>query len=149
LVDSSVDAFLKAFGAVEIVGAKWCGKTWTALVHARSEVHLDDRQIRELVEADTAIALEGESPRVIDEWQEVPALWDAARRAIDAAGRHGLYILTGSTEARKDEIVHSGAGRIACLRMRPMSLVESGHSNKTVSLAGLFDDAPDNEFKPR
>jgi hypothetical protein len=123
--------------AVEIVGAKWCGKTWAALAHARSEVHLA------IVRRENWLRRTSPSPRVIDEGQKVLALWDAARRAIDAAGKHGLYILTGSTEARKDEIVHSGAGRIARLHMRSMPLAESGHFNKTVLLARLFDDTVD------
>jgi predicted AAA+ superfamily ATPase len=139
LIDGSVDLFLKAFGAVEIVGSKWCGKTWTALAHAYSEIHLDDRATRELVEADYSLALVGESPHVIDEWQEVPALWDAVRRAVDDAGARGLYILTGSSEPVKEEVTHSGTGRIARLHMRPMALSESGHSNGSVSLLGLFE----------
>lgn len=143
LVDESIKQYLDAFGAVEIVGAKWCGKTWAALAHANSEIHLDDKQTRELVEADITLALEGEQPHLVDEWQEVPAVWDAARRAIDSSGKRGLYILTGSSEPNKEEVAHSGAGRIARLRMRPMTLSESGHSSGLVSLSGLFNG----EFK--
>jgi predicted AAA+ superfamily ATPase len=139
LIDESVERYLKAFGAVEIVGAKWCGKTWAALAHAESEIHLDDQRMRELAEADLTLALEGKPPHLVDEWQEVPALWDAARRAIDSSGERGLYILTGSSVPKKEEVTHSGAGRIARLRMRPMTLSESGHSSNTVSFSGLFD----------
>lgn len=143
LIDESVKLYLRAFGAVEIVGVKWCGKTWAALAHAESEIHLDDRQTRELVKADLNLALEGDQPHLVDEWQEVPALWDAARRAIDSSGKRGLYILTGSAKPKDEDIVHSGAGRTARLRMRPMTLSESGHSDNAVSLSGLFDG----EFK--
>ena len=76
-VDPLVEAYLRAFGAVEIIGSKWCGKTWTALAHGNSVIRLDDPHVRALVEADPDLALEGESPHIVDEWQEVPSVWDA------------------------------------------------------------------------
>ncbi|MDR1413293.1 MAG: DUF4143 domain-containing protein [Actinomycetes bacterium] len=125
---------------MEIIGSMWCGKTWMAEAHGMSKVNLSDVRIRRLVEADTRLAFEGKPPHIIDEWQEVPALWDQTRLAIDeAAGKRGLYILTGSSTPRKNEITHSGSGRIARLHLRPMSLYESGYSDGQVSLSGLFN----------
>ena len=139
-VDPLVEAYLRAFGAVEIIGSKWCGKTWTALAHGNSVIRLDDPHVRALVEADPDLALEGESPHIVDEWQEVPSVWDATRRAVDdAAGKKGLFLLTGSSSPSKGSVVHSGTGRIARLHMRPMSLSELGESDETVSLSGLFE----------
>ena len=139
-VDPLVEAYLRAFGAVEIIGSKWCGKTWTALAHGNSVIRLDDPHVRALVEADPDLALEGESPHIVDEWQEVPSVWDATRRAVDdAAGKKGLFLLTGSSSPSKGSVVHSGTGRIARLHMRPMSLSELGESDETVSFSGLFE----------
>ena len=104
-----------------------------------SIVHIDDA-VRRAVEMDAGLALTGAQPHVIDEWQDVPKTWDAVRRAIDESGnRRGRYILAGSSSADKAEVSHSCAGRIAKIHMRPPSLSESGMSDKTVSLAGLFD----------
>lgn len=140
LVDSQLKQYLRTFGAVEIVGCRWCGKTWTAIAHGNSVIRLDDPQIRSLIEADNNLAFEGERPHVIDEWQVVPSLWDATRRKVDDAGsQKGLFILTGSSTPHKNEVMHSGAGRIARIRMRPMSLAETSASDKSVSLAGLFE----------
>ena len=92
------------------------------------------------MEIDAGLALTGARPHVIDEWQNVPKIWDAVRRAVDESGnRRGQYILTGSSSADKAKVSHSGAGRIAKIHMRPLSLFESGMSDGTVSLAGLFD----------
>ncbi|MCL2316680.1 MAG: DUF4143 domain-containing protein [Actinomycetia bacterium] len=130
---------LGAFGAVEIAGPRWCGKTWTALAAGASVVHVDDPGVTPLVEADPPIALKGEVPHVIDEWQFVPRVWDTVRRTVDASGsRPGQFILTGSSTPRRHEVSHSGAGRIGRLRMRPMTLSESGVSSGVVSLADLF-----------
>ncbi len=140
LVDSVLERRLKAFGAVEVKGTKFCGKTWTSLAHGASIIHLDDPAMRHMVELDSSLALEGELPHIIDEWQDVPAVWDATRRWIDETGnRRGQFILTGSSSARKDTVSHSGAGRIASLLMRPMSLLESGASTGRVSLGALFE----------
>lgn len=140
LLDGCIERRLKGFGAVEVAGAKFCGKTWASLAQGGSIVHIDDDATRQAVELDVTLALSGEQPHIIDEWQDVPKIWDAVRRAIDESGnRRGQYILTGSSTADKGEVSHSGAGRIAKVHMRPMSLLESGLSDGSVSLAGLFD----------
>lgn len=141
VIDVQVERQLSAFGAVCIEGPKWCGKTWTSCYHSRSSVFLADPagnfQNRELARLDPALVLEGETPRLIDEWQEVPALWDAVRYKVDERNQKGQFILTGSATPVNKGILHSGAGRIARLRMRPMSLYESGHSSGAVSLQTL------------
>lgn len=140
LVDERLHRLLQTFGAVEIRGTKWCGKSWTALAFGESVVHLDDPNVKALAEADPTLALHGAYPHVVDEWQEVPSTWDAARRAVDAAGgEHGLFILTGSSTPAKDAVTHSGAGRIARVDMSTMTLWERGLSTGAVSLSGLFE----------
>jgi len=140
LLDGKLEKHLRAFGAVEIVGTMWCGKTWMAEAHARSKINLSNTGVRSLIEADRSLAFEGERPHVIDEWQEVPSLWDETRLAVDAAaGERGLFILTGSSSPGKEDIVHSGTGRISRIRLRPMSLSETGDSDCLVSLRGLFE----------
>ena len=95
LVDERLQRLLSTFGAVEIRGTKWCGKSWAALAFGESVVHLDDPNVKALAEADPMLALQGAHPHVVDEWQEVPSTWDATRRAVDAAGgERGLFILT-------------------------------------------------------
>ena len=122
---------------------KWCGKTWTSSYHCKSAVYIGDPagnfQNRKLAEVSPALVLEGEPPRLIDEWQEVPSLWDAVRHKVDATPEKGRFILTGSATPNHKGILHSGAGRIARLRMRPMSLYESGDSSGEVSLKKLCD----------
>ena len=139
LVDERLQRLLSTFGAVEIRGTKWCGKSWAALAFGESVVHLDDPNVKALVEADPSLALQGTRPHVVDEWQEVPSTWDAARRAVDAAGDRGLFILTGSSTPAKDSVTHSGAGRIARVDMSTMTLWERGLSTGAVSLSGLFE----------
>ena len=139
LVDERLQRLLSTFGAVEIRGTKWCGKSWAALAFGESVVHLDDPNVKTLVEADPSLALQGARPHVVDEWQEVPSTWDAARRAVDAAGDRGLFILTGSSTPAKDSVTHSGAGRIARVDMSTMTLWERGLSTGAVSLSGLFE----------
>ena len=143
LIESEFEEYLKTFGAVEVSGPKWCGKTWTSLNFAESSIHLDDWELKQLVEADLSFGLQGKQPHLIDEWHEVPQIRDAVRRSVDASGNiPGSYILTGSTapsREAKERVHHSGAGRIGRLRMRPMSLFEMGLSNGNVSLSGLFD----------
>ena len=142
LLDSRIEKLLKAFGAVEIVGSMWCGKTWTAEAHGNSKISLATKNIRDLVAADNSLAFDGDHPHVIDEWQEVPSLWDETRMKVDSAGGdRGLYILTGSSTPVKDEVIHSGTGRIARVRLRTMSLFETGNSDGRVSLSGLFEGA--------
>ncbi len=140
LLDATVERKLKSFGAVEVAGAKFCGKTWTSLAHSESIVHIDDDAVRQAVELDVSLALEGSAPHTIDEWQDVPKIWDAVRRSVDESGNaKGRFILTGSSTVDKAKVSHSGAGRIATLHMRPMSLFESGLSSGSVSLKGLFE----------
>lgn len=142
LVEARLDTLLESFGCVEITGPKWCGKTWTALTRSRSVSRLDAPGERAAAQTDPGLALLGERPHLVDEWQEVPQVWDAARRAVDeAAGERGLFMLTGScglSPQQRGLISHSGAGRIARLGMRPMALVETGDSTGQVSLAGLL-----------
>ena len=132
------------FGALCIEGPKWCGKTWTSSFHSRSEIYLGDPagnfQNRNLAELSPDLVLQGEPPRLIDEWQEVPPLWDAVRFHVDQSSEKGLFILTGSSTPNHKGILHSGAGRIARIRMRPMSLYESGDSSGMVSLGDLCAD---------
>ena len=141
VIDARIDEYLGTFGAVCIEGLKWCGKTWTSSFHSKSEFYVGDPagnfQNRRLAELSPSLALEGETPRLIDEWQEVPPLWDAVRNKVDQTARKGQFILTGSATPNHKGILHSGAGRIAKLRMRPMSLYESGDSSGKVSLERL------------
>lgn len=141
IMDKTVEEYLVTFGAVCLEGPKWCGKTWTSSYHSKSEIYLGDPagnfQNRQLAELSPALVLQGESPRLIDEWQEVPPIWDAVRHAVDQSTRKGQFILTGSATPNHKGILHSGAGRIAKLRMRPMSLYESGDSSGKVSLEKL------------
>ena len=141
IVDRQVEKYLSAFGAVCIEGPKWCGKTWTSAYHSKSEIYIGDPagnfQNRQLAELSPSLVLEGETPRLIDEWQEVPPLWDAVRYKVDQRPQKGQFILTGSATPNRKGILHSGAGRIARLRMRPMSLWESGDSCGKVSLEQL------------
>lgn len=146
MIESRLDALMRAFGCVEINGPKWCGKTWTAMTRAASMTQLDDPQEREAAEMDPSIALAGKNPHLVDEWQEVPEVWDAVRRQVDATGnRRGQLLLTGSTvlpKEKRQSIRHSGAGRIARLSMAPMALCESGESSGSVSLKELFEGKP-------
>lgn len=138
--DEILAGALSAFGAVEVAGPMWCGKTWTSLAHGNSVVRLSSAAVREVVEIDPTSALTGEKPHVIDEWQDVPAVWDAVRDAIDMAGNSsGSFILTGSSSLRKEAVGHSGAGRIGKMRMSTMSLLETGESSGACSLSGLFE----------
>ena len=143
LVENRLDALMEAFGCVEINGPKWCGKTWTAMTRAASMTRLDDPSEREAAEMDPALALVGDGPHLVDEWQEVPEVWDAARRFVDASGnKRGTLLLTGSTALNptdRDKVRHSGTGRIARLSMRPMTLCESGEGEARVSLSALLN----------
>lgn len=144
IMDELVERYLETFGAVCIEGPKWCGKTWISSYHANSEFLMADPannfQNRHLAELSPSLVLEGETPRLIDEWQEVEPIWDAVRYAVDLRGKKGQFILTGSSTPKlKDQRVHSGAGRIGRLRMRTMSLYESGDSSGKVSLKQLCE----------
>ncbi len=141
IIDDKVETYLRTFGAVCIEGPKWCGKTWTSSYHSNSEFFLGDPagnfQNKKLAEMSPDLILNGESPRLIDEWQEVPTVWDAVRYRVDQTAQKGQFILTGSSTPNHKGIIHSGAGRIARLHMRPMSLYESGDSTGAVSLESL------------
>jgi uncharacterized protein len=140
LLDNVVEDHLKAFGAIEIAGTMWSGKTRTSLEHASSNCNLDDFETRMLAETSPNTILAGQTPRVVDEWQLVPSVWDAVRRNVDnASSERGMYILTGSSRPAKESTAHSGAGRISRIRMWPMSLQESGDSSGKVSISDLFD----------
>jgi len=138
IIDRKVERYLNTFGAICIEGPKWCGKTWTSSYHCNSEIMVgspeNNFQNRKLAEMSPDIVLEGATPRLIDEWQEVPSLWDAVRYSVDQRGEKGQFILTGSATPMRKGVLHSGAGRIGELRMRPMSLYESGDSSGKVSL---------------
>lgn len=144
IMDALTDTCLKAFGAVCIEGPKWCGKTWTSSFHSNSEIYISDPaggfHNRKLAQLDPSLVLAGDAPRLIDEWQEVPELWDAVRFEVDKSTEKGRFILTGSATPNHKGILHSGAGRIARLRMRPMSLYESGRSSGLISLKSLCED---------
>ncbi|MEX2551325.1 MAG: DUF4143 domain-containing protein [Nitriliruptoraceae bacterium] len=149
VVDAELQQRLAAAGAVVIEGAKACGKTATASRVVASQVMLDiDTRARQAVAIDPSLVLEGQRPRLLDEWQVEPRLWNHVRRAVDAAGAAGQFVLTGSAVPADDADRHSGAGRFSFLRMRPMTLFESGHSTAAVSLAGLFDGEPVRAAEP-
>jgi len=143
VVDEEIETYLQAMGALCIEGPKWCGKTWTSRYHANSEFLVGDPEgnfaNRNLAELSVSAILPGDTPRLIDEWQEVPSIWDAIRYEVDKRGEKGQFIITGSSTPQRKGILHSGAGRIARLRMRPMTLFESGKSSGSVSLRELCD----------
>lgn len=146
VIDDILKERLKMIGAIVIEGPKWCGKTTTAEQHAKSVLKLQDpdksKSYLELAEIKPSALLEGETPRLIDEWQMAPVLWDAVRTSVDNLNEVGLYILTGSTSVDESEIMHSGTGRINKLVMRPMSLFESEESNGEIAIIDLFN-SPD------
>ena len=143
LMDDILKRNLELYGAVSLEGCKWCGKSTTARRVAKSMIEMQNPTTAEnnksIARSDPAILLEGEKPRLIDEWQDTPTLWDAIRYDVDKSGLTGQYILTGSVTPKKDKPSHSGAGRIVRIIMRPMTLFESGDSNGNVSLKDLFD----------
>ena len=144
VIDNLLKRKLKGIGAVLIEGPKLCGKTTTAEQAAKSVVYMtapqDRKMNEELARVQPNVLLEGKTPRLIDEWQVAPQLWDAVRFEVDHRKKTGQFILTGSAvPADRSAIFHSGTGRFAWLRMRTMSLFESGESNGKVSLKTLFD----------
>lgn len=147
IVDDILLDKLEAKGAVLIEGSKWCGKTTTALQVAKSVIRMDDPTKRDenivMSELNPVMILRGDTPRLIDEWQIAPKIWDAVRYEVDSRGEEGQFILTGSAvPVESKEITHSGTGRFTWLTMRTMSMYESGESNGDISLEALFD-APD------
>ena len=148
ICDDLVKEKLSYSGALLIEGPKWCGKTWTGKHAAKSVLYMQDpdkgASYMQLSRTMPSRLLKGEKPRLIDEWQEAPVLWDAVRFDVDQTGEWGQYILTGSATPRDDNMPkHTGTGRIARLRMRPMTLFESKESTGSVSLRQLFEGLDD------
>jgi len=140
ICDQVLSRKLQLTGATLVVGPKWCGKTETALQAARSVIYIQsDPQYKETGKLMPSLLLEGETPRLIDEWQEVPELWNAVRHSVDQRKKQGQFILTGSATPRDEVLAHSGIGRISRIQMRPMSLYESKESTGSVSLKALFE----------
>ncbi len=142
ICDAELRQALAIMGAVLIEGAKWCGKTRAAEHIAASSIYLQDpdkaQSYQEMADTKPSLLLQGENPRLIDEWQMAPVLWDAVRFEVDKRGEPGQFILTGSAVPADDVTAHTGTGRFARITMRPMSLYESQESNGVVSLADLF-----------
>lgn len=149
IADTILKERMEASGAVLIEGPKWCGKTRTAMEAAKSTLFMQepDKALSYIKAADTkpSLLLKGETPRLIDEWQMAPVLWDAVRHTVDVRGEAGQFILTGSAVPMDNIVSHTGTGRISRMIMRPMSLFESGESNGMVSLKELFEGKDDIE----
>ncbi len=139
LIDKKMKQLLDTFGAISIEGPKWCGKTWTMLNHSNSVSYLMDETTRMLAEINSKTALEGEYPHAIDEWQVVPSIWDAVRFTVDKNVKRGQFLLSGSVTPPEKGRLHSGIGRISTVRMRTLSLYESGDSTGDISLKDLMD----------
>lgn len=144
VADEQVELLLETAGVVVIEGPKWCGKTTTARQHAKSVLLMDNPELMEqngrIAEIDLLLLLKGDTPRLVDEWQIAPTLWDAARYEVDQRGEFGQFIFTGSAvPADRSSIHHTGVGRFAWVRMRTMSLWESGDSVGTCSLDAMFN----------
>lgn len=148
IIDDKISKLMKIYGAVCIEGPKWCGKTWTSKNHASSASYIGDPagnfMNKQLAELDPSLILEGDKPRLIDEWQVVPNIWDAVRYKVDQSSRKGEYILTGSSTPHMKGKLHSGSGRIGKISMRTMSLMETGASSGVISIIDLFNS----NFKP-
>lgn len=147
IADAELQEQLEVSGAVLIEGAKWCGKTTTGLYVAQSAIFMQDEDnaadYKRIASTKPSLLLQGSVPRLIDEWQDSPTLWNSIRYEVDKRRQMGQFILTGSAVPSDDEHRHSGTGRIAKLRMRPMTLWESHESNGSVSISDLFNSAPD------
>lgn len=143
LIDDKINKYLSVIGALSIEGPKWCGKTWTALNHGKTSFLLDDKTTKDNAKLDVSSVLIGDKPVIIDEWSEVPEIWDAVRRKCDEFGTAGNYILTCSTKLTtkelKEKVSHSGAGRIGKVKMYPMSLYESGESTGKASIMDMYN----------
>lgn len=141
IIDETLKKYLETFGALLIEGPKWCGKTWTGSNASNSVFLLADPKNnfnnKQIALLNPDIVLNGDNPRLIDEWQEVPSLWDTVRGRVDESAKKGQFILTGSSAVDKSKYIHSGTGRIAHLKMRTMSLYESGFSDGVISLKDI------------
>lgn len=147
LIEKKLEDYLSVFGAVSIEGPKWCGKTWTSLMHSKSEIYMDDEDIREMAKIDVKSIFNNDiekRPQLIDEWSLVPTIWDAVRRECDKTTEKGNFIITGSTtlpnKIMQEKVHHSGAGRIGRLNMYTMSLYESGDSSGKASLTKMLEN---------
>jgi predicted AAA+ superfamily ATPase len=138
IIDDVIEEKMKVTGAVVIKGPKWCGKTTSAKQFSKSVLDLQNEKTRKrnkaIAENDISLLLEGEKPRLIDEWQVIPDIWNMVKTDVDIQNKEGLYILTGSTTPTDDETLHSGIGRMSFIEMKPMSLYESHDSNGSISL---------------
>jgi predicted AAA+ superfamily ATPase len=140
VIDKLLREDLSAFGGVLITGPRSCGKSWTGSFHSESALFMGDEETNRYAELNPTSALKGDFPRLIDEWQDVPKLWDLARRNIDFGSRKGMYIFTGSSIHPLNKTRHTGIGRFSILEMRTMSLFESGDSCGSVGLSRLFSE---------
>lgn len=144
LIDNKLDQYLDVFGAISIEGPKWCGKTWTALNHSESVSYVTETSVEKLASINPKNIFNEKRPQLIDEWQIVPAIWDSVRHECDRSHETGKFILTGSTTLRKDkkkkQVHHSGAGRIARMKMQTMSLYESGDSTGDISISDMLEN---------
>lgn len=140
LIEKEIELKLRTSGAIVVAGPKFCGKTTTCMLYQKSFVKLNTKQAIQMARMNPKGVLSGDNPRLIDEWQKVPDIWNQVKDDLDFSYEFGKYILTGSsTPADKTEVHHSGAGRIAPVKMRPMTLWESKESKGTVSLGDLFE----------
>ena len=147
LIEKKLKDYLSVFGAVSIEGPKWCGKTWTSLKNSKSAVFMDDEDVRKMANLDVKSIFNSDiekKPQLIDEWNLVPTVWDAVRRECDKTIEKGNFIITGSTtlpdKVMKENVHHSGAGRIGRLNMYTMSLYESGDSSGEASLTKMLNN---------
>ena len=143
LVDKEIDELMEIMGAVLIEGPKWCGKSTTGIHHAKSVIEFQNpdrkQEYDEIKKIKPSLFLNGEKPRMFDEWQMYPVVWDCIRTDVDHTGLKGQYILTGSAKPSEGETMHTGTGRISRVLMRPMSLFESKESTGEVSLKDIFE----------
>lgn len=143
IVDSEIEELMKIMGGILIEGCKWCGKSTTGSYHAKSIIEFQNpdkkQEYDEIKNTKPSLFLNGEKPRMFDEWQMYPVVWDSIRTDVDHSGQKGQYILTGSAKPSERETMHTGTGRISRLLMRPMSLYESGESTGEVSLSDILE----------
>lgn len=143
VVDKEIDELMEIMGAVLIEGCKWCGKSTTGFHHAKSIIEFQNpdkkQEYEEIKNTKPSLFLNGEKPRMFDEWQMYPVVWDSIRTDVDHSGKKGEYILTGSARPSEGETMHTGTGRISRVLMRPMSLFESGESTGEVSFSDIID----------
>ena len=144
VVDKEIDELMEVMGAVLIEGCKWCGKSTTGLHHAKSVIEFQNpdrkQEYDEIKNTKPSLFLNGEKPRMFDEWQMYPVVWDSIRTDVDHTGLKGQYILTGSAKPSEGKTMHTGTGRISRVLMRPMSLFESNESTGEVSFADILDN---------